>query len=172
VITYFAACSLDLFLAGTKDELDWLPQESETGGDDLGYKAFYNNQDMVVMGRRTYEVCLSFGPELWTYDDKETVVLTRQQGLKPVHKERFEAFDAETWKGRSITKKIYLNGGGETAKLFLQHGLVDRLVITTIPKLLGAGLPLFSPGFPQSNWKLQSCRTYPQGYVVMQYNKA
>jgi dihydrofolate reductase len=171
MITYFAACSLDLYLAGPKDELDWLPQP-EAGGDDLGYKAFYNNQDIVVMGRRTYEVCLGFGPDQWPYVDKETVVLTRQPGLKPQHNERFEAFDAETWKGRSATKKVYLNGGGETAKLFLQHGLIDRLVITTIPKLLGAGLPLFSAGFPSSNWSLQTCRTYPAGFVVMVYNKA
>jgi len=171
MITYFAACSLDLYLAGPKDELDWLPQPGE-GGDDLGYKAFYNNQDLVVMGRRTYEVCLGFGPEQWPYGDKETVVLTRQAGLKPKHNERFEAFDAETWAGRSKTKKIYLNGGGEAAKLFLQHGLIDRLVITTIPKLLGGGLPLFSAGFPQSDWSLQSCRTYPKGYVVMVYNRA
>jgi dihydrofolate reductase len=170
MITYFAACSLDLYLAGPKDELDWLPQEGPE--DELGYKSFYANQDMVVMGRKTYDVCLGFGPELWYYGDKETVVLTRQTGLKPRHNERFEAFDAETWRGRSATKKIYLNGGGEMAKLFLQHGLIDRLVITTIPVLLGEGLPLFTPGFPKSNWNLQSCRTYPQGFVVMVYNKA
>lgn len=170
MITYFAACSLDLYLAGPNHELDWLPQTGPE--DELGYTSFYANQDMVVMGRKTYEVCLGFGPELWSYDDKDTVVLTRQTGLKPVHKERFEAFDAETWRGRSATKKIYLNGGGETAKLFLQHGLIDRLVITTIPVLLGEGLPLFSPGFPKSKWDLQSCRTYPEGYVVMVYNKA
>lgn len=171
MITYFAACSLDLYLAGPNDELDWLPQP-ELGGEDYGYKSFYDNQDVVVMGRRTYEVCLGFGPEQWPYRDKETVVLTRQAGLKPKHNERFEAFDAELWKARSLTKKIYLNGGGETAKLFLQHGLIDRLVITTIPTLLGEGLPLFSAGFPRSKWSLQSCRTYPAGFVVMVYNQA
>jgi dihydrofolate reductase len=170
MITYFAAASLDLYLAGPKGELDWLPHEGPE--DELGYTSFYANQDMVVMGRKTYDICLGFGPELWTYDDKETVVLTKQTGLKPVHKERFEAFDAETWRGRSATKKIYLNGGGEIARLFLQHGLIDRLVITTIPVLLGEGLPLFAPGFPSSKWDLQSCRTYPQGFVVMVYNKA
>lgn len=170
MVTYFAACSLDMFLAGPKHELDWLPQP-EPGGDDYGYKAFYDAQDLVVMGRKTYEVCLGFGPDQWFYGDKETVVLTRQQDLKPKHNERFEAFDPELWRGRAATKRIYLNGGGEIAKLFLQEGLIDRLVITTIPKLLGEGLPLFSPGFPKSDWTLQSCRTYPTGLVAMVYNK-
>lgn len=171
MITYYAACSLDHYLAGPKDELDWLPQP-EAGGEDYGYKSFYDSQDIMVMGRRTYEVCLGFGPELWSYENKETVVLTRQFGRKPVHNERFEAFDAETWRARSATKKIYLNGGGDTARLFLQHGLIDRLVITTIPVLLGEGLPLFSPGFPKSNWSLLSNRTHPGGLVEMQFNKA
>lgn len=170
MVTYFAACSLDLQLAGPKGELDWLPQAGPT--DELGYTSFYANQDLVVMGRKTYGVCLGFGPEQWPYGDKETVVLTRAAGLQPRHNERFEAFDAGTWRGRSATKKIYLNGGGETARLFLQHGLLDRLVITTIPVLLGEGLPLFAPGFPRSKWDLQSCRTYPEGFVVMVYNRA
>jgi dihydrofolate reductase len=170
VIIYFAAASLDLMLAGPHGQLDWLPQP-EAGGEDYGYKAFYDAQDLVVMGRKTYDICLGFGPQAWPYGEKETVVLTRQANLTPKHNERFEAFDAELWRGRSATKKVYLNGGGEAARLFLQHGLIDRLVITTIPTLLGEGLPLFAPGFPRSHWSLQSCRTYPAGFAVMVYNK-
>jgi dihydrofolate reductase len=168
VITYYAACSLDFYLAGPHDELDWLPQPS--GGEDFGYKSFYDNQDLMVMGRRTYEVCLGFGE--WPYGDKDSIVLTRQAGLTPKFNERFEAFDPERWRERSRTKKIYLNGGGEVAKLFLDHGLIDRLALAIIPKTLGSGLPLIAPGAPRTDWHMQSCRTHPSGVILMVHNKA
>lgn len=168
MITYYAACSLDFYLAGPKDELDWLPQP--TDGEDFGYKSFYDNQDLMVMGHRTYQVCLGFGE--WPYADKETIVLTRKTGLTPKHNERFEAFDPELWRERSRTKKIYLNGGGEAAKLFLEHGLVDRLALAIIPKTLGNGLPLIAPGAPLTEWKMQSCRTHPSGVILMVHTKA
>lgn len=168
MITYYAACSLDLFLAGPNGELDWLPQPE--GGEDFGYKAFYDRQDLMVMGRKTYDICLGFGD--WPYADKENVVLTRQTGLKPRFNERFEAFDAGLWRERSKTKKIYLNGGGEAAKLFLEAGLLDRLELAVIPTLLGTGLPLFAPGFPQSAWKLESCTAHPIGLIQTVYTKA
>jgi dihydrofolate reductase len=167
MITYYAACSLDNYLAGPNGELDWLPQPE--GGEDFGYKVFYDSQDLMVMGHKTYEICLGFGD--WPYSDKENVVLTRKQGLKPKFNERFEAFDAELWRERSKTKKIYLNGGGEVAKLFLEQGLLDRLELAIVPKTLGAGIPLFAPGFPLTAWKLETSKPDPSGLVQIIYVK-
>src|SRR6185503_5961641 len=107
----------------------------------------------------------------WPYPDKESVVLTRQKGLKPKFNERFEAFDAALWRERSKTKKIYLNGGGESAKLFLEHGLLDRLELAIVPKTLGAGIALFAPGFPLTAWKLESCKQDPSGLIQIIYVK-
>ena len=168
MITYYVACSLDNFIAGPKGELDWLPNPE--GGEDFGYKAFYDKQDLMVMGRKTYDICLGFGD--WPYPGKETVVLTRQTGLKARFNERFESFDAAQWRERSKSKNVYLNGGGEVARLFLEHGLLDRLEMALIPVTLGAGLPLFAPGFPQTRWKLEHSQAHPMGLVQISYSKA
>jgi dihydrofolate reductase len=167
MITYYAACSLDNYLAGPNGELDWLPQPD--GGEDFGYKAFYDRQDLMVMGRKTYDICLGFGD--WPYAGKETIVLTRQSGRTPKFNERFEAFDAALWRERSKTTQIYLNGGGEAAKLFLQHGLIDRLELAIVPVTLGAGLPLFAAGAPKTAWKLESSQAAAMGLIQNVYNR-
>lgn len=168
MITYYAACSLDNYLAGPNGELDWLPEPEN--GEDFGYKAFYDSQDLMVMGRKTYDICLGFG--VWHYSDKPNIVLTRQTGLTPKYNERFEAFDPALWRDRSRTQKIYLNGGGEAAKLFLQHGLLDRLELAIVPVTLGAGLPLFAEGSPKTVWKLESSKAAAMGLVQSIYSKA
>lgn len=170
MITYYCATSLDNFIAGPNGELDWLPNNE--GGQDYGYHAFYGRQDLVVMGRRTYEICLGFGD--WPYKDKESVVLTRQGSPNPIEgfKGRFEAFDADKWKALTRDTKIYLNGGGEAAKLFLQHGLIDRLELTLIPVTLGSGIPLFAPGAPLTKWKLELSHKFDDGLVQNIYHKA
>ena len=168
MITYYAACTLDTYLAGPNGELDWLPQPDD--GEDYGYQAFYDRQDLMVMGKRTYDICLGFGA--WPYADKETVVLTRTSGLTPRYNERFEVFDPVVWRDRSRTSNIYLNGGGEVARLFLQHGLIDKLELAIVPVTLGERLPLFAPGAPRTVWRLERSAVGALGIVLNVYTRA
>lgn len=165
MITYYAAHSIDGFIAGPNGELDWLPQGSRE--DDFGYSAFYATQEVVVMGRKTWQISLGFGE--WHYGDKDCYVLTRGTGLKAVANERFIRFDAKHWRELSKTKKIYLNGGGEVAKLFMEHGLVDRLELAVVPAALGLGLPLFAQGFPLTRLRLIKSSVHPTGLVMNSY---
>ncbi|MBI5069196.1 MAG: dihydrofolate reductase [Deltaproteobacteria bacterium] len=164
MVTLYTALSLDGYVAGEKDDLSWLDAVAKGGKDgDYGYQAFYASVDQVVMGRGTWAVCRTFRP--WPYGDKPCTVLTRQKGLVPVSTETFEPFDPLAWKRQAARGHVYLCGGGEATRLFLEAGLLDRMELATIPVLLGRGRPLFPAGFPRSQWRLRSCEAHATGVV-------
>jgi len=164
MITYYAAHSMDGLLAGPDDELDWLAGAGKGGeGGDYGYASFLARQNLVVMGQRTWSVCDGF-PQ-WPYGTKSCFVLSRAQTGTGRNGERFEAFDPDLWRSRGLENPVYLVGGGEIARLFLEHDLLDRLVLSAIPVLLGGGRPLFHPGFPKCVWRLESSAVHPTGVV-------
>lgn len=164
MITLYIAQSLDGYIAGPNGELGFLKVADPEGQEDYGYAAFLATVEVVVMGRKTWDFVVSTGT--WHYPGKESWVMTRHpQGLKPLADERFTAFDAQQWRDAGRGRHVWVVGGGEVNKLFLEHKLFDRLVLSTLPVLLGAGLPCFPAGFPASDWKLASTRTYPSGLL-------
>ncbi len=140
----FIATSLDGFIARPNDDLDWLPPG---GGEEHGYEAFMSTVDALVVGRRTYEKVLTF--DTWPYGQKPVVVLsTRALAPAPPEAvvERMSGSPAEIVSQLAARgmQHIYVDGG-ITIQRFLQAGLIHRLIITRIPVLLGAGIPLFGP---------------------------
>lgn len=171
MISLYIAQSVDGYIAGPKGELDFLDRVADPEGkEDYGYAAFLATVEVVVMGRKTWDFVASTGT--WHYPGKESWVLTRQSGLQPLADERFTAFDPQQWRDAGRGRHVWVVGGGEVNRLFLEHKLFDRLVISTVPVLLGQGLPCFPGGFPQSAWKLASNRTYPSGLVQSNYVRA
>lgn len=142
--TVFIATSLDGFIARANGDLDWLPPG---GGEPHGYDEFIATVDALVIGRKTFETVLAF--DTWPYGDKPVVVLStnplppappgalveRMSGDPPDILARLAA--------RGI-RHVYVDGG-ITIQRFLQAGLIQRLIITRIPILLGEGIPLFGP---------------------------
>ena len=164
MITLYIAQSLDGYIAGPKGEVGFLDKvDDPEGKEDYGYAAFLVTVDALVMGRKTWDFVVSTGT--WHYHGKESWVLTRQRGLKPMADERFTEFDPEQWRSKGRQGHVWVVGGGEVNRLFLEHKLFDRLVISTVPVLLGDGLPCFPAGFPRSDWKLASTRTYASGLL-------
>jgi dihydrofolate reductase len=164
MITLYIAQTLDGYIAGPNGELDFLEKaEDPEGKEDYVYAAFLVTVDAVVMGRKTWNFLVDAGP--WPYQGKESWVLTRQRGLKPLADERFAAFDPEQWRSKGRQGHVWVAGGGEVNRLFLAQNLFDRLVVSTVPVLLGDGVPCFPGGFPRSDWKLASTRTYPSGLL-------
>jgi dihydrofolate reductase len=171
LITLYIATSIDGRIAGEHDDLSWLDLAGSGGRDgDYGYVAFYRSVDVTVMGRGTWEVCRKFDP--WPYSDRECVVITRRTDLSPVQNERFEPFDARTWRARAEREHVYLCGGGGLVKLFLEADLVDRMEIAVIPVVLGVGPSLFHDGVPSRRWALESCEAHPTGVVQSVYLRA
>jgi dihydrofolate reductase len=142
----FIATSLDGFIAREDGAIDWLPTPGETD-EDYGYQAFMDTVDVHVIGRHTYETVLDFGA--WPYE-KPVVVLSHRQLEIPEEivdgVEQMEGLPQEIMQRlaeRGLTH-AYIDGGS-TIQGFLAEGLIQQLIITVVPVLLGQGIPLFGP---------------------------
>lgn len=168
-LIYYVAASLDGYIARPDGSVDWL-HGYDGSGDDHGYGAFYASIDGLLMGRATYLQCLAFGE--WPYPDKPAVVMTRSNHLTQaapqvelLHCPPSEALEALQTRG---CQRVWLVGGGSLAGNFLAAGLLDEVIVSIIPHLLGAGIPLFSVGLEQRLQLLEQ-RSFPSGIVQMRY---
>jgi dihydrofolate reductase len=169
-ISVYIAASLDGFIARKNGDLDWLPPGKE-GDEDFGYAEFMSTVDHVVMGRNTFEKVLTFGG--WHYDKKVIVLTSRDLSIPPELTGNVEALHLSPCElvhemVRRGVKGIYLDGG-VTIQRFLRESLVDEMTITTIPILLGEGLPLF--GKLEKNVKLElvKSQSFKNGFVQNKY---
>ncbi|WP_026954905.1 dihydrofolate reductase family protein [Algoriphagus vanfongensis] len=142
----FIATSLDGFIADLNGGIEWLDTFPEINQIDTGYHSFTSEIDALVMGRNTFETVCGFDID-WPYQ-KPVFVLSKTLGEIPekyqgkaelVHGELKEALAQIHQKGYG---RLYIDGG-KTIQSFLQQDLIDEIVITVIPVLLGKGIPLF-----------------------------
>jgi dihydrofolate reductase len=164
----FIATSLDGFIARTNGGLDWLPPG---GGEEHGYEAFMASVDALVIGRKTFETVLGF--DTWPYGEKPVFVLsTRALAPAPsgaiVERMSGEPTDIVSRLAARGVRHVYVDGG-VTIQRFLQAGLIQRLIITRIPVLLGAGIPLFGPTQGDILLEHVATRQYASGLVQSEY---
>lgn len=170
----FIATSVDGYIARTDGNLDWLDEANATvpEGEDCGYADFMEEIDVLVMGRNTYEKVRSFGQ--WPYGEKPVVVLSRNHIEFPNDIPDCVTHSAESpvelhrRLGNEGARKLYIDGG-ITIQRFLRAGLIREIVITTIPILLGDGIPLFGSLDRDIRLTLQSSRTFECGFVQTTY---
>jgi len=164
----FIGTSVDGFIARANGDLDWLPPD---GGEPHGYDEFMATVDALVIGRKTFETVLTF--DAWPYGDKPVFVLSSRP-LAPAPPaavvERMSGDPVEIVSqlaARGI-RHVYVDGG-ITIQRFLQDGLIQRLIITRVPVLIGAGIPLF--GVTQRDIVLKhiGTRQYASGLVQSEY---
>lgn len=165
----FIGTSLDGFIARTDGALDFLPPG---GGEPHGYDEFMDSVDALVIGRKTYETVLTFGA--WPYGRKSVFVLSAHS-LAPAPlsavMERMSGAPPEIWSRLAARgfQHVYVDGG-ITIQKFLQSGLIQRLVITRVPVLIGTGIPLFGPTGRDIALKHIVTRQYPSGLVQSEYD--
>ncbi|NVJ87179.1 MAG: dihydrofolate reductase [Algoriphagus sp.] len=143
----FIATSLDGFIADKKGGIDWLDAFPAINQIDTGYGAFMAQIDALLMGRNTFETVCSFDIE-WPYEKPVFVLSNRlkeipkalQDKVKLVSGPLQEVLDAIHQQGHH---HLYIDGG-KTIQSFLKEDLIDEMIITTIPFVLGGGIPLFS----------------------------
>jgi dihydrofolate reductase len=168
-VTLYIAASLDGFIAGPNGEIDWLDMVDHPG-EDYGYDQFYASVDALVMGRKTYQVPASVAE--WPYPGKPSYVLTRQD-LKTDRDDVTFVTDPVETVVESLRRQgfqhLWLAGGGETVRAFLAQGLIDEHIVSIIPTILGAGIPLFPPPNPQQQLELISFRPFPSGVIQLHY---
>lgn len=169
----FCGLSLDGFIARPDGTLDFLEGDGTAPMGDHGYEAFMASVDALVMGRRTFEVVLGFGQ--WPYTKKVFVLSSGAVDLARVKErgadvELLNATPEEVVRQLAARgyKHLYIDGGG-TVQRFLRAGLIDRLIVTRLPVLIGQGIPLFGPLEKDIRWKLVASRSFPGGLVQSEY---
>lgn len=164
-VSVYIAVSLDGFIARKNGDIDWLT--GGESGEDYGYADFMSTVDHVVMGRNTFEKVLSFGG--WHYEKKVIVLTSRDLTLAPELSDKAEALHLSPRElihelERRGVRHIYLDGG-VTVQRFLRAGLVDEMTITTIPILIGEGLPLFGALEKDVRLELLRSQAFKNGFV-------
>ncbi|SMB97115.1 dihydrofolate reductase family protein [Deinococcus hopiensis] len=167
-VTVFLGLSLDGYLAREDHTLDWLSLVQTDPPEDTGYTTLMSSIDVLVMGRQTYDVALTFPS--WPFVGKRVVVLTHRR-LEPEHGE--EAFEGPLEYlierlGREGHQHVYLDGGN-VVRQGLQRGLVSDLTLSWVPVILGSGIALFDRGLPEQRWTLTNSRVFPSGLFQATY---
>ena len=159
----YIATTLDAYIAGPDGDIDWL----KAGGDlDYGYKDFYASIDTTLMGNSTYQVTLTV-PE-FPYPDKTNYVFTRGTPSPDTSHVRFVSGDIAAFVRHlkeEAGKDIWLVGGGQINTVMLNENLIDEMILTVFPLLLGEGIPLFAPGAMRSSFNTVGCGTFETGLI-------
>ena len=169
----FIATSVDGFIARSDGGIDWLLKGWPEVGHDYGFSEFTASVDGLIMGRSTSEKVLTF--ETWLYS-KPVVVLSRtlrQRDLRDdlagrVRISASEPKDVLTELEREGWKRAYVDGG-QVIQSFLREGLIEDMVLTRIPILLGEGLPLFGPSAGDIKLTHLETTTHTSGFVQSHY---
>jgi dihydrofolate reductase len=152
--------SLDGYIARKNGAVDWLSMDW-----DYDWTAFFHTIDAVLMGRKSWETALAMMPEenakaANPYDGMETYVFSKTlktSGFKGVEIVSGDLAEFIAKLKAKDGKNIWLSGGGELAKSFLDAGLVDEIYLGITPLLLGAGRPLFHELTREIPLRLKSC---------------
>lgn len=164
-LCYYVAASIDGFIAKEDDSLDWLnhiPQHNSfvslqgSKEDVFEYHAFYKTVDVMMMGRRTFDVTMGFAE--YPYPDKRAFVFSRNTSLRPevAHQvtitSRGPAEVADMLKSET-QGRVWLVGGGHLASELMKAGAIDEIILTLIPTILGKGIRLFQEGDFEVDWE-------------------
>lgn len=166
-IKYFVASSLDRYISRKDGSVDWLFMDQ-----DYGMKEFFSTVDVAVMGRKTYQKAVELSPSGPIFPGMKNYVFSH---LLPKGKqEHIEVVSdpPEVWAKAELAKPgkdIWLVGGGEMAREFLQKQLVDEIGISIHPRLLGDGIALFAQPYPETELELIRSKQYASGLLQVFY---
>lgn len=170
-LVLYIAMSLDGFIAGPNGELDFL-STVEKEGEDYGYAAFCAQVDIVLIGKRSYEKVLSMGFD-YPHKDKPVYIYTHEnrppEGNVIYYSGKLDEL-IHTLKSET-GKHIYCDGGAELVNQLLETQLIDELIISIIPHLLGKGIRLFQGKSSELTLHLHSSQSFPSGLVQLHYVK-
>jgi dihydrofolate reductase len=168
-VSVFIGTSVDGFIARPNGDIDFLPPG---GGEPHGYAEFMASIDALVIGRKTFETVLGFAS--WPYGGKRVVVLSSH----PVDLSMVRGGIVEQMAGppAEIVSRLATSGahhlyvdGGITIQRFLRAGLVQHLIITRVPVLIGEGIPLFGTLPHDIRLRHVTTQHYPSGLVKTEY---
>jgi dihydrofolate reductase len=165
-IRYGVAMSLDGYIAGPNGEADWIDVDP-----DVDFAAIWSQFDTLLMGRRTYAAAVQRLGEA-AFAGVTSIVFSRtlrqQEHPNATIMSQLDSGWIKTLKNQN-GKDIWLMGGAALFRSFLDAGYVDRVEISVIPVLLGAGTPLLPPPYTPTTLKLLSHQVYRSGRLMLSY---
>jgi len=143
----YIATSLDGFISDTEEQLDWLPNPSEEISLEIGFPEFMESVDALIMGKNTFNMVCNFDCE-WPYTKPVFVLSNSLKKIPSKYKNKVQLLNGSV---EDVLKEVHSQGysnlyidGGVNIQNFLEKDLIDEIIITTIPILLGEGKALFS----------------------------
>jgi dihydrofolate reductase len=173
VIVYYAAMSLDGRISGPDHDLSFLKTLT---GKENDYEEFYADVDSLIMGAGTWDFMVKHGS--WPYIGKPTFVVTHAEELPPLAREEpIEPFAGDVAElvriiGERGLKRTWLVGGGDLAGQFLAADLLDELILTVAPTLVGAGPALADGEFPLRTFELVGQEPFGDNGFRLRYERS
>lgn len=170
-LSLFIATSLDGYIAKPNDDLSFL-KLVEKEGEDYGYAKFIDTIDTLIIGRKTYDyVVKEIGSSHYDNGQQNVYVITRTQrpGVGRTNFYTGSLTDLVKRLKAENGKNIYCDGGAEIINELLNHDLIDELIISVIPVLLGMGTRLFKDGRPEQILEFLTAKTFDTGLIQLHY---
>lgn len=169
----FIATSLDGYIARPNGKLDWLDSVADKSStEDYGYQKFISRVSCIVMGRKTFEKVSAFAQ--WPYENKQVIVLSKSLLDVPEDfADKVSIFNGDLellvveLQDKKVAK-VYVDGG-LTVQSFINSELLDEIIITQVPILIGKGISLFDNFKQDINLKLIKSQSYDNGFVQSHY---
>lgn len=169
-VQLYIAASIDGYIARPDGGIDWL-SIVEKKGEDYGYGDFIASVDTTLMGHKTYEEVLGFGVP-FPYMDTANYVFSRQKRQPDDNPVQHISEDPAAFaKGLKAQPggNIWLIGGGQLNTVLLNAGLIDEMILSVIPIILGEGIPLFGGQPKETKWKVKGHEVFDTGLVQLHY---
>ena len=170
----FIATSLDGYIADKDGGIDWLHAIPNPDNIDMGYVPFIKEIDALVMGRNTFETVCSFDID-WPYTKPVYVLSNRLNTIPEAYQDKAQLVKGDL---AAILDQIHQQGhdriyidGGATIQSFLKEDLIDEMIITVIPTLLGGGDALFGPLEKPLNFELLGTKVFLNQLVQYHYRR-
>ncbi len=164
--------SLDGYIARENGDVDWLRMEDLTEATDE-MKEFFASVDVILWGRKTYTKGLEMGGDIGMYGNKiKNYIFSRTPQTSEHENLQFVSENVNEFVRdlkRQEGKNIYLMGGGILAKNFFEAGLIDKIILSIQPTILGTGISLFLPHDKQTELELTDVKTRKSGSVQISY---
>jgi dihydrofolate reductase len=169
VILYIAS-SLDGYIAKPNDDLSFLSLVQQEG-QDYGYAEFIGNVDTVILGRKTYDWVIKQAKE-FPHVRLDSYIITRtpRQNIGKIkfYTENLKELILRLKRQRG--KNIFIDGGAEIINELLKERLIDQIILSIVPILLGDGVRLFKDGLPEQNLRLIKSKEFETGLIQLQYD--
>ena len=175
---YYTATSIDGYIADDENSLSWLFQFGQIQSMQDNYPRFIKDVGAAAMGSTTYEWIIEQEnmlehPEKWPYEIPTWVFSSRELptvdganikfvngDVAPIHSEMAKAADG---------KNIWLIGGGDLVGQFHEKGLLDEIILSIAPVILGSGAPLLPRKITSPPLKLIDIQKHEDVFTTLIY---